>query len=429
MNEDLNQQRRENSGKEKLSDNTYFKVGLAASLIALTVFLLIFFKNNPDGIQKIVAEQGENLVSFYTNNLQPALVGSKLNVSDVFNFALNDNLPVDDNKSLYVSSLSGADALELRESNRRQGVADYAKFKHEADLNKEQERRLDSILASYKPQIEKLVLANENNTIAVNSDVWSLNKYIMGDIVRFLKEEHKTDFLNSIMPRSVNIEELDKHLAQMKRVNRNDYVFLTPDTVFTMNYNYTYTPEPSPVAAPDAESAAEAERSRSFEKTMQSIRVNSKTLNEKLNNEVLTEIQAAGDAIKFQFKTNTIPVPPVPPILDDQMSALKEKMKEKSVSFGIDKMQFKDNRFQMSFYTNDGDSVSTFTMDLDLSGLEGLGDEINEMVDSLSALDSNIDIRINGDDSVKRHLKKEKSRSRAKAQPQSQSKSSSHRED
>jgi hypothetical protein len=189
-----------------------------------------------------------------------------------------------------------------------------------------------------------------------------------------------------------------------------------------MNYDYKYTQEPSPAAAPDAQWAADDARAEALEKAMANIQINSKELNKKLNSEVLTEIQTAGDAIKFQFKTNTIPVPPAPPKFNTQMNDLKNNMKEKSVSFGIDKMQFKDNRFQMSFYTNDGDSVSTFTMDLDLSGLEGLEDEINEMVDSLSALDSNLDIRINVEDSIKQHVKKAKTK-------KTQSKSSSHRED
>jgi hypothetical protein len=424
LNEDLNA-RRENSGNEKLSDKKYFKIVLAAGIIALTVFLMIFFKKNPDGIRKIVAEQGENLVSFYTNNLQPALIGSKLTVSDVFNFAVNDNLPIDkdNNTCLYVgSAANGRELMELRPAMQNKEEFDYNRFKREAKLSAKQERELDSILNSYKPRIEKLILSNEDNTIAVNANMWNLNKYILIDVVRFLKKEDKEAFLNSIMPHSISDSALDASFAQMKDVDPDEYVFIAPDTVFPMKYKYTYNYEAPAVRDNEERVRNERERSRTLETAVARIRENSDRLNKQLNHKFMTRINVSdktSEALKIEFDSNLIPpeVPEMPEDFNFKINAVKDKLQEMSIKFGRNAIEFNENRFKMNLYDDEGDS--SILINIDLSGIPGLSEEMMEMADSISAMSMQMNFNIN--DSISNKINKSKDRTKEKAKSKSRS--------
>ena len=89
--------RKENNGGFNIKAKQLIPI---VGLILLTIALIVFFKNK--SIYKIVDEQKHSLVDFYTQNLKPLLVRSAITKEDVYNFAMNNELPLDKSNRQYL---------------------------------------------------------------------------------------------------------------------------------------------------------------------------------------------------------------------------------------------------------------------------------------------------------------------------------------
>lgn len=210
---------------------------LLAGLGILTVSLIFVFREKDTG--DFVRQQGSSLLSFYTKNLKPLFTSSPISKEDVFNFALYEELPLDkeNNQYLQLGSLEGQEYFEFRKSEESTRTRNLENFTRELNLNERQKKQMDSILESYSDQLSDKILVNENNTIAINTNLWNLRNAVLADVMSFAARSNK-DFasqhreFNSGSSPSVN--ELIKDIRTVRDTN---YIFVTPDTIFTRAYS------------------------------------------------------------------------------------------------------------------------------------------------------------------------------------------------
>ncbi|MGE5498833.1 MAG: hypothetical protein ACM3Q2_12210, partial [Syntrophothermus sp.] len=217
-----------------------------AGLVLLTIGLIFVFRQK--SLHEFVDQQKENLVGFYAQNLEPIFSGNILSREDVFNFAFYKELPVDKKNNQILSlgvAPDGKDFFEFRNAGYNPSTNNLQQFVKYLKLNTGQKAGLDSILDVYKSRIQDQVLVNDKNTLAINSDLWNLNKALAADLMLFASRVNKlkadelfTDMLDSSKQKS-----LQKIVADVRSSENNKYIFVHSDTIFTGNFNYK-TPEP-----------------------------------------------------------------------------------------------------------------------------------------------------------------------------------------
>ncbi|MFC2135068.1 hypothetical protein ACFLTH_10660, partial [Bacteroidota bacterium] len=211
-----------------------------AALFILTLSLMIFFKYNKQEIRSMIETGKGNLFDFYTQNLKPLLFKTDISNEDIFNFALYQNIPIDkaEKKVLQINEeSSGYDVFTVQPTVFRESTSNYEKFKHNLELNEKEKARVDSILESYKNELYSSILVNENNTIAVNPRVIDLRKAIVTDIALFAKKINEGRF-DKFSEKDFEFDLSDAEgfadvIDIAKSTADNDFIFITPDTVFT----------------------------------------------------------------------------------------------------------------------------------------------------------------------------------------------------
>ncbi len=181
----------------------------AASLVALTIALMIVLKLDPDLIDKIWEDQKVAIAGFYKENLQPVLLAANLSNEDIFNFAFNNELPLDDSRQKYLLlgyDDSGKEFFEIRSSDQKIKRQSYDEFVTAMNLDEKQKQTVDSIIGSYSKALEAQVLVNENNTIAINPNLWNLRKAIFADLLVASEKLNKAKF-ERIVPEGISNNE------------------------------------------------------------------------------------------------------------------------------------------------------------------------------------------------------------------------------
>lgn len=215
----------------------------AASLVALTIALMIVLKLDPDLIDKIWEDQKVAIAGFYKENLQPVLLAANLSNEDIFNFAFNNELPLDDSRQKYLLlgyDDSGKEFFEIRSSDQKIKRQSYDEFVTAMNLDEKQKQTVDSIIGSYSKALEAQVLVNENNTIAINPNLWNLRKAIFADLLVASEKLNKAKF-ERIVPEGISNNEkveLVKALEKLKNISSDQYIFVTPDSVFADSYTF-----------------------------------------------------------------------------------------------------------------------------------------------------------------------------------------------
>ncbi|MCX6151452.1 MAG: hypothetical protein NTX22_13055 [Ignavibacteriales bacterium] len=210
-----------------------------AGLIILTIALIFFFKNK--NISQIVDEQKHNLVEFYSQNLKPLFVGTSITNDDVFNFAMNNELPLDKNNKQYLKlgdESEGNKYFEFVKNSDGERKNNLNQFVKSFEFNNVQKQKLDSLLESYQDEIRKQVLINDKNTIAINSNLWNLNKAIRADIFMFASQANSAKF-NQLVPLYHNFYNnpgLNKFVSEARDARDSNYFFVTPDSIFSSVY-------------------------------------------------------------------------------------------------------------------------------------------------------------------------------------------------
>ncbi len=98
---------------------------------------------------------------------------------------------------------------------------------------------MDSILETYADNLQGQVLVNENNTVAINPNLWNYNKAILADLLSFAERANKTE-LSKIVPANFSYDRSSvKNIVRtVKASDNSEYIFLTPDTIFYESYKF-----------------------------------------------------------------------------------------------------------------------------------------------------------------------------------------------
>lgn len=212
-------------------------------LALLTIALMFIFRYNKEGIDSIIEEQKAGLFEFYTSNLVPLFTGRDLSNDEIFDFAFNKNLPVDENENQFLVigySPSGTEYFEIKNAMNKEELFKYDDFVRNLNLNPKHKSAIDSILQSYKPELQSHILINDQNTLALNSNLWNLNKAILVDVMSYVAEENSEEF-DRVYPGNRGLytkPELKTVVRKIKSDPDDEYIFIRPDTIFIHKYTF-----------------------------------------------------------------------------------------------------------------------------------------------------------------------------------------------
>jgi hypothetical protein len=244
------------SSYKRLDENPYFETRLnvnlnstnprfrfnkwmpALSFVFLTLVVMLVLKFNPNVVNNLLANQKTNIEKFYTSNLRPVLASVGLSNEDVFNFAFNKQLPLDNSKNQYLqvySDQKGNNYVEIKTKPIPENY-DLDKFVNALNLNQKQRGQMDSILDSYADRLKSQVLVNEkNNTLAINTNLWNYHRAILADIMAFAQNANQKAF-NQIVPAAYQVltnPSVVRMINEVKTKPDSQFIFLTPDSIFS----------------------------------------------------------------------------------------------------------------------------------------------------------------------------------------------------
>ncbi len=247
---------------KKVEENPYFETRVGAALsfnnhrknrikkwypaigfTIITIALMVILKFNPNIIEDILKQQKTNLSGFYTENLKPLLLTAGLTNEDIFNFAFSKQLPLDKSNRKYLllgSKSNGDNYFEIKNASIIPDGDSFDKFVRALNLNKEQKQQMDSILDSYADDLQSQVLVNDKNTVAINPNLWNYHKAIFADIMAFAKDVNRNEF-NKFVPSGYtfyNKSEVNNFVSKIKNRPDSQYIFITPDSVFSSTFNF-----------------------------------------------------------------------------------------------------------------------------------------------------------------------------------------------
>lgn len=226
--------------------NKLKKYSPITAIAVVTIALMVVLKYNPQLLQNIVEEQKTNIAGFYKQNLQPLLYASNLSNEDIFNFAFYHQLPLNktDNQYLHLGyDKSGDEFFEIKNASVLPGKNNLESFIRTLNLNSSQKQKVDSILESYADDIQTQILVNDKNTVAINPNIWNFNKALVADLLSFAEAANKKQFVK-IVPEGANFAEnvnVMNIVKQVKEKKPNQYIFITPDTIFSDEYQFDKT--------------------------------------------------------------------------------------------------------------------------------------------------------------------------------------------
>ena len=215
----------------------------ATALAMVTIVVMIVMKFNPGLLDQMWENQKVAIAGFYKENLQPVLVAANLTNEDVFNFAFNNELPLDDTRKQYLLlgyDDAGKEFFEIRSSDQKVDRGSYKEFISAMNLDDKQKQTVDSIIGSYSKALESQVLVNEKNTIAINPNLWNLRKAIFADLLVASEKLNKIKF-DRIIPEGITEAEklvVVNTVAKLKNNPGDQYIFVTPDSIFEDFYQF-----------------------------------------------------------------------------------------------------------------------------------------------------------------------------------------------
>ncbi len=244
-----------------IEENPYFETRLAANIrlkkpffrgtrkwfpvigvAVITTILMIVLKLNPGIMNNLLNSQKSNIKAFYKQNLKPLLYAADLSNEDIFNFAFFHRLPLDERKNQFLqlgSDPNGHRYFEIKTAAMQPANNNLNKFVKRLKLNKKQQLQVDSILTSYAGDLQNQILVNNKNTIAINPNLWNYNKALTADLLTFAVKSNKKQFDKAVPS---GFSKYNKTVAQLvhevKASKSNQYIFFTPDTIFSDSFNF-----------------------------------------------------------------------------------------------------------------------------------------------------------------------------------------------
>ncbi len=226
-NNNLNENR-ENKVKQKVT---------ILGLIFLTIGLMILFKENSQNIG-IIPQQAFN---YYADNLKPLFDKTKITEEDIFNFAVYNNLPIDtrNGKVLQLTLQGNDNAVINYKSAIINSTNNYSKFVSTLNLSNNEKEKLDSILLSYSDKINKSILIDDNNAVAVDPNIVILREALVYDINNFLTKNNTIKSVKIFEPNKFDNSAINVFTNVKQNINDNklrEFIFFTPDTVINISY-------------------------------------------------------------------------------------------------------------------------------------------------------------------------------------------------
>lgn len=223
---------------EKKSDQIFSflkKPVIAFGIISISLMGVLKFY--PNFFPTFFSKQKSNLVDFYTQNMKPFIYAADLNSEDIFNFAFNNNLPLnkEDRQMLQLErDAKGNQYVEVKFAGNTSNVFNLSSFIKSFKFNKEQKHTVDSILLSHSDEISSHILVNDKNTVAVNPGIWKSHNAIRSDLLAYVASVNK-EVSDKIIPVAFTAN----NVSPVNRVSTpnipgdDTYFVFCPDTIFT----------------------------------------------------------------------------------------------------------------------------------------------------------------------------------------------------
>jgi len=224
-------------GEKKSASLLSFVKKPAVVFGVVSISLMGILKFYPGLFPDFLSEQKTNIIDFYTQNLKPFVYVADLNSEDIFNFAFNNNLPLnkEDRQMLQLDRDSnGNQFVEVNYAGSSTSAFNLPVFVKSLKLNNDQKLTVDSILLSYSDDIASHILVNEKNTVAVNPSIWNYHNAIRSDLLSYAASVNK-EFSNKIMPagfREKNVSSM-RVMSKPGESDQETYFVFSPDTIFT----------------------------------------------------------------------------------------------------------------------------------------------------------------------------------------------------
>ncbi|MCA2005149.1 MAG: hypothetical protein LDL01_05065, partial [Ignavibacterium sp.] len=167
------------------------------SFSGIAIVLIFVLSINPAFIKNIIEEQKGNLADFYKANLKPLLYAANLSSEDIFNFALNEELPLDPSNSQILKlsyDQTGKEYFEIKQNSEARSKNNFDNFVNALELNEQEKSQMDSLLKVYSEKISSQILVSDRNAIAINPNIWNLRKAVLADIIAFAKRHGNENF-------------------------------------------------------------------------------------------------------------------------------------------------------------------------------------------------------------------------------------------
>ncbi len=216
----------------------------AFGLVAVSMIIFLSLNVNPEFFKNLIDTQ-KNVISNYTGNLKPLFFPSEISNEDLFNFALYEEIPLnnDENQVLKIGlDKSGKEYFEIKKSNKEDDKNNLQNFLSKLNLNESKKSKVDSLFKDYATQLSKHILIGDDNAIAINPSVWNLRKAMIADFVNLTRQLDTKNF--NKLAHSFNIPVPKKYVDWNKTldsIKTNKYIVFTPDSVFTSELNLKMT--------------------------------------------------------------------------------------------------------------------------------------------------------------------------------------------
>jgi len=348
------------SGKEKQAGIRKWIPAFA--LLSVTVIIAFILKINPDIITNFWEEQKSTLAGFYKENLQPVLYAANLTNEDIFNFAFNNEIPLNNNRDQYLHlgyDDSGKEYFEIRPAVLSVNESDYHKFLTALNLGEKEKQIVDSVIGSYAEELESQILVNDKNTLAINAKLWNYRKAIFADLITVAQKLNRTEALKFI-PQRISDEErirVVNALQHLKTVRGNQYIFCTPDSVFSDSYEFKPVKMDWELKNPDKKLKVEIERVKQlsinlkFDSTWKQL-----DKNRKINQSFRIEVDSNICRVDIpEFYTQEIQMPD----FDSINSFIEEATRKiQFYTYNIPKVEHFEEGVKIDYF--EGDSILSF---------------------------------------------------------------------
>jgi hypothetical protein len=353
----------------------------------VTILIMVFLKINPNVISDFWENQKSVIAGFYKENLQPVLYAADLTNDDIFNFAFNNELPLSNSRDQYLHlgyDDAGKEYFEIRPAKELTEESGYNKFVNALKLDEKEKQLVDSIIGSYAEELESQVLINDKNTLAINSKLWNYRKAIFSDLLIVAENLNKKEF-SKFVPHGVSADDkirVVNAVHKLKSATENQYIFCTPDSVFSAAYEFKI--KKSDVDLKNLEREVEKD-----EEILKQITINLKfdstwkKLDKNGNVEKSFRIEVDSNICRVDINNIDIPKIHIPDF--DSINYLIEEATENIhfYTYNIPKVEHVKEGVKFDFY--DGDSIHSFEFKYEYLNMDSVIKSEFKILDSIQS--------------------------------------------